>query len=125
MACEVRPSLSLVSRSEGVEPAVVATGNPSERSAAVSHVGQNAYGLCLLATRDLGVSIYGGAALGGGTTVNWQTCLRLPDDVRAAANTVVQLAPANNVAITNRRIIKTSPGLYSSHAIAQTLAIAF
>jgi choline dehydrogenase-like flavoprotein len=33
-------------------------------------------------TSDLGVSILAGGALGGGTTVNWQTCLRLPDEVR-------------------------------------------
>jgi choline dehydrogenase-like flavoprotein len=35
-----------------------------------------------LATRDLGVAILAGACLGGGTTVNWQTCLRTPDDIR-------------------------------------------
>ncbi len=34
------------------------------------------------ASRDLGVSILAGACLGGGTTVNWQTCLRTPDYVR-------------------------------------------
>ena len=34
------------------------------------------------ASRDLGVAIYAGACLGGGTTVNWQTSLRTPDDVR-------------------------------------------
>jgi choline dehydrogenase-like flavoprotein len=33
-------------------------------------------------TRDLGVSIFAGACIGGGTTVNWQTSLRLPDRVR-------------------------------------------
>ena len=33
-------------------------------------------------TRDLAVSILAGACVGGGTTVNWQTSLRLPDDVR-------------------------------------------
>lgn len=31
----------------------MATGDPTERSAGVSHVVQNGYGLCLLATRDL------------------------------------------------------------------------
>ncbi len=36
----------------------------------------------LTATRDLGLSILAGACLGGGTTVNWQTCLRTPDDIR-------------------------------------------
>jgi choline dehydrogenase-like flavoprotein len=36
----------------------------------------------LSSTRDLGLSILAGGALGGGTTVNWQTCLRTPDDVR-------------------------------------------
>lgn len=36
----------------------------------------------LLSTRDLGVTILAGATLGGGTTVNWQTCLRTPDAVR-------------------------------------------
>ena len=36
----------------------------------------------LLASRDSGVCILAGAALGGGTVVNWQTSLRLPDDAR-------------------------------------------
>jgi choline dehydrogenase-like flavoprotein len=36
----------------------------------------------LTASRDLGVAILAGACLGGGTTVNWQTALRLPDNVR-------------------------------------------
>ena len=34
------------------------------------------------ATRDLGVAILAGAGLGGGTAVNWQTSLRLPDFIR-------------------------------------------
>ena len=34
------------------------------------------------ATRDLGVAILAGSALGGGTAVNWQTSLRLPDQIR-------------------------------------------
>ena len=34
-------------------------------------------------TRDLSISLFSGASLGGGTTVNWQTSLRTPDDVRA------------------------------------------
>ena len=34
-------------------------------------------------TRDLAISIFAGASIGGGTTVNWQTSLRTPDDVRA------------------------------------------
>ncbi|HYL05931.1 MAG TPA: GMC family oxidoreductase [Thermoanaerobaculia bacterium] len=34
------------------------------------------------ATRDLGIAILAGAALGGGTTINWQTSLALPDAVR-------------------------------------------
>jgi hypothetical protein len=33
-------------------------------------------------TRDLGIAILAGATLGGGTTVNWQTSLALPDAVR-------------------------------------------
>ena len=36
----------------------------------------------LTATRDLGVAILAGSCLGGGTTVNWQTCLRTPDYIR-------------------------------------------
>jgi long-chain-alcohol oxidase len=36
----------------------------------------------LTATRDLGVSILAGAALGGGTLVNWATCFAPPDRVR-------------------------------------------
>ncbi|MGI9180172.1 MAG: GMC family oxidoreductase N-terminal domain-containing protein [Longimicrobiaceae bacterium] len=36
----------------------------------------------LTATRDLGVTILAGGALGGGTTINWQTSLRTPDTVR-------------------------------------------
>jgi hypothetical protein len=35
----------------------VATGNSSEQRAQVSHVGQNEYGLCLLATRDLDAGV--------------------------------------------------------------------
>ena len=35
------------------------------------------------ATRDLSLAILAGAAIGGGTVVNWQTSLRTPDDVRA------------------------------------------
>ena len=34
------------------------------------------------ATRDLGVAILAGSAVGGGTAVNWQTSLRLPDYIR-------------------------------------------
>ncbi len=34
------------------------------------------------ATRDLGIAILAGATLGGGTTINWQTSLALPDPVR-------------------------------------------
>jgi choline dehydrogenase-like flavoprotein len=34
-------------------------------------------------TRDLGVVIFAGSCVGGGTTVNWQTSLRLPDAIRA------------------------------------------
>lgn len=36
----------------------------------------------LAASRDLGFSLLAGATLGGGTTVNWQTSLPLPDGVR-------------------------------------------
>jgi len=35
------------------------------------------------ATRDLSLGILAGAAVGGGTAVNWQTSLRTPDGVRA------------------------------------------
>ena len=35
------------------------------------------------ATRDLSIAILAGGALGGGTTINWQTSLRTPDNVRA------------------------------------------
>jgi choline dehydrogenase-like flavoprotein len=35
----------------------------------------------LTSTKDLGVSILAGATVGGGTTVNWCTCLRLPDRI--------------------------------------------
>ena len=37
----------------------------------------------LTTTSDLGVSILAGATLGGGTTVNWQTSLPLPEVIRA------------------------------------------
>lgn len=37
----------------------------------------------LSASRDLAVAVFAGACTGGGTSVNWQTCLRTPDDVRA------------------------------------------
>ncbi|MDP9201006.1 MAG: GMC family oxidoreductase [Gemmatimonadota bacterium] len=33
-------------------------------------------------TRDSSMSLFAGACLGGGTTVNWQSCFRTPDDVR-------------------------------------------
>ena len=36
----------------------------------------------LTASRDLGVAMLAGSCLGGGTTVNWQTCLRTPDYIR-------------------------------------------
>jgi choline dehydrogenase-like flavoprotein len=36
----------------------------------------------LTATRDVGLSILAGACLGGGTAVNWQTCLRTPGFIR-------------------------------------------
>lgn len=36
----------------------------------------------LSGTRDLSVSLLAGAGIGGGTTVNWQSCFRTPDDVR-------------------------------------------
>jgi choline dehydrogenase-like flavoprotein len=35
----------------------------------------------VLATRDLSVAILAGCAVGGGTTVNWTTCIRAPDSV--------------------------------------------
>jgi choline dehydrogenase-like flavoprotein len=37
----------------------------------------------LTSTHDLGVAILAGATLGGGTTVNWCTCLRLPARIAA------------------------------------------
>lgn len=37
----------------------------------------------LAATEDLGVVLFAGHALGGGTVVNWMTSLRMPDDIRA------------------------------------------
>ena len=37
----------------------------------------------LAGTRDLSMSLLTGSAIGGGTTVNWQSCFRTPDDVRA------------------------------------------
>ena len=37
----------------------------------------------LAATEDLGLVLFAGRALGGGTVVNWMTSLRLPPDVRA------------------------------------------
>jgi choline dehydrogenase-like flavoprotein len=37
----------------------------------------------LSATTDLSVALLAGGTLGGGTTVNWQTSLRLPDEIRA------------------------------------------
>ena len=33
-------------------------------------------------TRDLGVAILAGSCVGGGTSINWQTSLRLPDAIR-------------------------------------------
>ncbi|MDP9206424.1 MAG: GMC family oxidoreductase [Gemmatimonadota bacterium] len=36
----------------------------------------------LSGTRDLSMSLLAGACIGGGTTVNWQSCFRTPDDVR-------------------------------------------
>ncbi|HKW47745.1 MAG TPA: GMC family oxidoreductase [Gemmatimonadaceae bacterium] len=33
-------------------------------------------------TRDLGMALLAGSCIGGGTTVNWQTSLRLPDAIR-------------------------------------------
>lgn len=35
-----------------------------------------------LGTRDLSMSLFAGACIGGGTTVNWQSCFRTPDNVR-------------------------------------------
>lgn len=37
---------------------------------------------CTTSSRDLGLAILAGACVGGGTTVNWQTSLRPPDEVR-------------------------------------------
>jgi len=44
-------------------------------------------GLC--ATTDLGVSILAGACVGGGTTVNWSTSLRLPPATAASWSSLV------------------------------------
>ena len=35
------------------------------------------------ATRDVSVAIFAGSGVGGGTSINWQTCLRTPDYIRA------------------------------------------
>jgi hypothetical protein len=40
-------------------------------------------GAAALATVDQSVGLYAGACLGGGTVVNFSTCFRTPDDVRA------------------------------------------
>ena len=37
----------------------------------------------LAGTRDLSMSLLAGSSIGGGTTVNWQSCFRTPDEVRA------------------------------------------
>ncbi len=34
------------------------------------------------ATKDVGVAILAGSGIGGGTSINWQTCLRTPDHIR-------------------------------------------
>lgn len=34
-------------------------------------------------TPDLSMTLFSGSCLGGGTTVNWQSCFRTPDDLRA------------------------------------------
>ena len=36
----------------------------------------------LAGTRDLSMTLLAGSSLGGGTTVNWQSCFRTPDNVR-------------------------------------------
>ena len=36
----------------------------------------------LAGTGDLSMSLLAGSSIGGGTTVNWQSCFRTPDDVR-------------------------------------------
>src|SRR5256885_8970145 len=36
----------------------------------------------LLTTEDLALSVFAGRTVGGGTVVNWNTSLRLPEDVR-------------------------------------------
>jgi choline dehydrogenase-like flavoprotein len=36
----------------------------------------------LAGTRDLSMSLLAGSSIGGGTTVNWQSCFRTPDEVR-------------------------------------------
>ena len=40
------------------------------------------WGRQLLTTEDLGLSVFAGRTVGGGTVVNWSTSLRLPVDVR-------------------------------------------
>lgn len=35
----------------------------------------------ILTTRDLGITILAGSAVGGGTTINWTTCMRAPGQV--------------------------------------------
>lgn len=49
----------------------------------------------LTATNDLGIAILAGSCVGGGTTVNWSTSLRLPDRIGgewATATGIAQLA---------------------------------
>jgi len=41
------------------------------------------WGRQLLTTEDLGLSVFAGHTVGGGTVVNWSTSLRLPAEVRA------------------------------------------
>jgi choline dehydrogenase-like flavoprotein len=43
-------------------------------------------------TRDLGIALLAGSCLGGGTAVNWQTSLRLPDAIRDEWSTVSGLS---------------------------------
>jgi choline dehydrogenase-like flavoprotein len=37
----------------------------------------------MTSTRDLGVAVLAGGCVGGGTTVNWQTSIPLPDEIRS------------------------------------------
>ncbi len=70
----------------------------------------------LAATEDLGVVLFAGRALGGGTVVNWMTSLRLPDDIRAeweslGADGMGQELDAHYAAVEERIEVNTDESL--------------